>query len=105
MRFQVRSTGLPPVIFTLDTSDLTDEQYARFNHHIKISAQVFEASVRSMLKGVRKYGPEPPQIHRRDIAEYNAAHAYWLPHIFSEGVDAANQTGLLADTLGVEVLP
>ena len=87
---------------------LTNEQLARLEHHVKISCRVFAASVASMAKGVRKYGPEPawncPQIPEYDLrsGSKEVAH-FWLPHIFSEAVDCANQTGLFADALGVEL--
>jgi hypothetical protein len=97
--------------FTIDVDGLTMEQLDRLNHHLLISRRVFEASARSMVKGVRKYGPEPEEaaglgrFHTSSQLETNAANAadYWLPHIFSEAVDGANQTGLFADTLGVEL--
>lgn len=112
MNFEIVVDGIPMLEFEIDTQDLTFEQYERLTHHVRaVSPQVFEASVRGMLKGVQKYGPEPeyrielmdkidpdPAIHVESVM------GYWLPHIFSEGVDAANQTGLLADTLGVDVL-
>ena len=43
----------------VNIDDLTPEQTARFWHHMEASRRVFEASVAGMLKGVRKYGPEP----------------------------------------------
>ena len=73
---------------------------------MEASRRVFEASVAGMLKGVRKYGPEP------DVSDFDMNSAnhdvarlagHWLPHIFSEAVDAANQTALFADALGVEL--
>ena len=61
-----------------------------------------------MAKGVRKYGPEPawncPQIPEYDLKSgANEVAHFWFPHIFSEAVDCANQTGLFADALGVEL--
>ena len=86
---------------------LTNEQLARLEHHVEISRSVFAASVAGMVKGVRKYGPEPcGRTRPRTGATYQrpAGDAfYWLPHIFSEAVDCANQTGLFADALGVEL--
>ena len=39
---------------------LTNEQLARLEHHVtEVSRRVFTASVAGMVKGVRKYGPEP----------------------------------------------
>ena len=86
-------------------------------HHAGIiSRRVYEASIASMVKGVKKYGPEP----RIDAATNSAVEwgkdvlarnningvvGHWFPHIFSEAVDCANQTGLFADALGVDVLP
>ena len=91
-----------------DIDDLTAEQAARFWHHVEISRRVFEASVHSMAKGVRKYGPEPiyrmyDELDGRAVVETERIADHWLPHIFSEAVDAANQTGLFADALGVEL--
>ena len=83
---------------------LTNEQLARLEHHVEISRRVFAASVAGMLKGVRKYPSEPVRKDQapywRDNAEQAALYNYWLPHIFSEAVDCANQTGLFADALG-----
>ena len=87
----------------VDVDDLTDEQIARLKHHADISRRVYEASIASMAKGVRKYGPEPPDAVPGPNAERLAG--FWFPHIFSEAVDCANQTGLFADALGVDVLP
>ena len=93
----------------VNIDDLTAEQAARFWHHVEISRRVFEASVHSMAKGVRKYGPEPTLSHSTmtwsfvHVAETERIADHWLPHIFSEAVDAANQTGLFADALGVEL--
>ena len=57
-----------------------------------------------MIKGVRKYGPEPgPLALLTAIAGTGELAGFWFPHIFSEAVDAANQTGLFADALGVEL--
>ena len=101
----------------VDVDDLTEEQIERLKHHAGIiSRQVYEASIASMVKGVKKYGPEP----RIDAATNSAVEwgkdvlarnningvvGHWFPHIFSEAVDCANQTGLFADALGVDVLP
>ena len=92
---------------------LTDEQRARLEHHIgNVSDRVYAASAASMVKGVRKYGPEPgplptwygtPLPGWQSPADKIAEH--WFPHIFSEAVDCANQTGLFADALGVELCP
>ena len=86
---------------------LTDEQVARLEHHVEISRRVFAASVAGMLKGVRKYAEEPM---RKDQAPYwrdgkavGDVQRYWLPHLFIEQVDGANDTGLFADALGVEL--
>ena len=43
----------------VDVDDLTEEQIERLKHHADISRRVYEASIASMAKGVRKYGPEP----------------------------------------------
>ena len=59
-------------------------------------------------KGVRKYGPEPGLDGSARGEFYPVAGRamhHWFPHIFSEAVDCANQTGLFADALGVDVLP
>ena len=90
---------------------LTTEQLARLEHHVtEVSRRVFTASVASMAKGVQKYGPEPPAAiafgkNQPTPGEKRARAAsdHWLPHIFSEAVDCANQTGLFADALGVEL--
>ena len=110
MNFKIYIDGEPMHEFCLDTRALTDEQIDRLVHHAtKVSPVVFQASVLSMLKGVQKYGPEPEMATPKPVGYLSPALGdvmrHWLPHIFSEGVDAANQTGLLADTLGVEVLP
>ena len=85
--------------FTIDVEGLTNEQYVLLQHHLLISRRVFESSVHSMVKGVQKYGPEPD-----DYLGYPPHLAqFWLPRIFSEAVDGANQTGLFADALGVEL--
>ena len=99
----------------VDVDDLTEEQIERLKHHANISRRVYEASIASMVKGVKKYGPEP----RIDAATNSAVEwgkdvlarnnidgvvGHWFPHIFSEAVDCANQTGLFADALGVDVL-
>ena len=102
---------------TLAVDGLTEEQIARLRHHLAISCRVFRASAESMLKGVKKYGPEPDwdidllglPVEMETAFGYeqgrklNVIADHWLPHIFSEMVDGANQTGLLADTLGVEL--
>ena len=54
------------------------------------------------MKGVQKYGPEPVPHYLTVPVELDLLN-YWLPHIFSEAVDCANQTGLFADALGVEL--
>ena len=87
---------------------LTNEQLARLEHHVEISRRVFAASVASMVKGVRKYPDDGPMrkdqaAYWRDTKEASAVQGYWFPHIFSEAVDCANQTGLFADALGVEL--
>ena len=91
--------------FTIDVEGLTNEQFARLQHHMLISRRVFEASIAGMLKGVRKYGPEPDAefvgLIRMD--GHNPVAEHWFPHIFSEAVDAANQTALFADALGVQL--
>ena len=87
----------------LNVADLTDEQFLRLQHHLRISERVFEESARSMLKGVRKYGPEPEADRSAWVAGGSLVTNHWLPHIFSEAVDSANQTGLFADALGVEL--
>ena len=100
----------------VDISDLTEEQIARLMHHANISRRVYEASIASMVKGVKKYGPEPRiDASTNTVAEWgkdvlarnniNGVVGHWFPHIFSEAVDCANQTGLFADALGVDVLP
>lgn len=107
MNFEVTINGVPMADFTIDTRALTDEQIDRLTHHVSaVSPKVFEASARSMLKGVQKYGPEPTlpagvwqPTPMADVLRY------WKPHQFSEAVDLANQIGLEADTLGVDVLP
>ena len=85
---------------------LTNEQLARLEHHVEISCRVFIASVAGMVKGVQKYPSEPLRkdqaAYWRDVQAVGAVQRYWLPHIFSEAVDCANQTGLFADALGVE---
>ena len=81
---------------------LTDEQLARLEHHVEISRRVFAASVASMVKGVRKYETDGP-TGDLGVQVDAAVHNYWFPHIFSEAVDCANQTGLFADALGVEL--
>ena len=43
----------------VDVDDLTEEQIERLKHHADISRRVYEVSIASMAKGVRKYGPEP----------------------------------------------
>ena len=95
----------------VDVDDLTEEQIARLQHHAGISFLVYKASIASMVKGVKKYGPEPtmptwygrplPGLTDNGVKVVN----HWFPHIFSEAVDCANQTGLFADALGVDVLP
>ena len=113
MEFEIYINGVPVAEFAIDMRELTNDQILRLSHHVtRVSPKVFEASVRGMLKGVQKYGPEPgfniEAMDRLDpgpLAEIHNVADWWLPHIFSEGVDAANQTGLLADTLGVDVLP
>ena len=88
---------------------LTNEQLVRLEHHVtEVSRRIFTASVAGMVKGVRKYGPEPawncPQIPEYDLKSgANEVAYFWFPHIFSEAVDCANQTGLFADALGVEL--
>ena len=87
---------------------LTNEQLARLEHHVtEVSRRVFAASVAGMVKGVRKYHTEPVRkdqaAYWRDTKEAGDVQEYWLPHIFSEAVDCANQTGLFADALGVEL--
>ena len=78
---------------------LTNEQLARLEHHVtEVSLRVFAASVAGMVKGVRKYPSEPVRkdqaAYWRDTKEAGDVQEYWLPHIFSEAVDCANQTGL-----------
>ena len=90
-------TVMHSVLVNID--DLTPEQAVRFWHHVEISRRVFESSVHSMIKGVRKYGPEPDDY----LGHPPSQAQFWLPHIFSEAVDAANHTGLFADALGVEL--
>ena len=91
----------------VDTEGMTDKQVSRLMHHAEISRQVFRSSVAGMVKGVRKYPSEPVRKdqapHWRDNKESGAVQGYWLPHIFSEAVDCANQTGLFADALVVEI--
>lgn len=107
LEFEIRINEVLNDRFVIDITGLTDDQIDRLTHHVgQVSTQVFEASVRSMLKGVQKYGLEPSlpsgvwqPTPMADVLRH------WLPHIFSEGVDVANQTGLLADTFGVDVLP
>ena len=86
---------------------LTNEQLARLEHHVtEVSRRVFAASVAGMVKGVQKYGPEPGLNGSVRSAFYpvaGRAMRFWFPHIFSEAVDCANQTGLFADALGVEL--
>ena len=91
----------------VDISDLTEEQIARLMHHANISRRVYEASIASMVKGVKKYGPEPSagMAGLIRVDGHNPVAEHWFPHIFSEAVDCANQTGLFADALGVDVLP
>ena len=84
---------------------LTNEQLARLEHHVtEVSRRVFAASVAGMVKGVRKYPSEPLRKYQaaywRDVQAVGDVQRYWLPHIFSEAVDCANQTGLFADALG-----
>ena len=90
----------------VETESMTEEQIFRLYHHAEISQQVYRASVASMVKGVRKYPLEPVRkdqaAYWRDTKEAGDVQEYWLPHIFSEAVDCANQTGLFADALGVE---
>ena len=81
---------------------LTNEQLARLEHHVEISRRVFTASVAGMVKGVQKYGPEPVPHYLTVPVELDLLN-YWFPHIFSEAVDCANQAGLFADALGVEL--
>ena len=88
----------------VDVDDLTDEQIERLKHHAEISRWVYEASIASMVKGVKKYGPEPEVVNVY-VGSAQRAAVFWFPHIFSEAVDCANQTGLFADALGVDVLP
>ena len=60
---------------------------------------------------MRKYGPEPglgtarkSGVRILPVARpLRSCVNYWFPHIFSEAVDCANQTGLFADALGVEL--
>ena len=87
---------------------LTNEQLARLEHHVtEVSRRIFTASVEGMVKGVRKYPSEPVRkdqaAYWRDGMAVGAVQEYWLPHIFSEAVDCANQTGLFADALGVKI--
>ena len=87
---------------------LTNEQLAQLEHHVtEVSRRVFTASVAGMVKGVQKYPSEPLRkdqaAYWRDNKEAGDVQGYWLPHIFSEAVDCANQTGLFADALGVEL--
>ena len=84
---------------------LTNEQLARLEHHVEISRRVFAASVVGMVKGVQKYGPEPELHHdlRYSGAGVRAIGDYWLPHLFIEQIDGANDAGLFADALGVEL--
>ena len=92
----------------VDVDDLTEEQIERLKHHADISRRVYEASIASMAKGVRKYGPEPSRMSMpldRYSKQFEILGNHWFPHIFSEAVDCANQTGLFADALGVDVLP
>ena len=87
---------------------LTDEQLARLEHHVEISRRVFPGLVSpSMAKGVQKYGPEPTPVDLEDNASVgvNRIVRQWLPHRFSEAVNLSNQTGFLADALGVDVVP
>lgn len=86
---------------TVDIDSLSPAQAARFWHHVELSRRVFEASVQGMLKGVLKYGPEPTL--ESGWGNPSRVELHWLPHIFSEAVDAANQTALFADALGVEL--
>ena len=88
----------------VDVDDLTEEQIERLKHHAGIiSRRVYEASIASMVKGVKKYGPEP--VLATGWGQPSGVERFWFPHIFSEAVDCANQTGLFADALGVDVLP
>ena len=93
----------------VDISELTESQLQRLHHHAAVSAKVFEASIQGMLKGVKKYGPEPAPAQWMDwgpspaAADAEIASLFWLPHIFSEAVDSANQTALFADALGVDL--
>ena len=89
----------------VDVDDLTEEQIERLKHHANISRRVYEASIASMVKGVKKYGPEPQGMPSATHISTERVNAHWFPHIFSEAVDCANQTGLFADALGVDVLP
>ena len=82
---------------------LTTQQLARLEHHLEISRRVFTASVAGMVKGVRKYGPEPPGVPLEWGRLPWGVASHWFPHIFSEAVDCANQTGLFADALGVKI--
>ena len=87
----------------VETEGMTEEQIFRLYHHAEISQQVYWASVAGMVKGVRKYGPEPPGVPLEwGMLPWGVA-SHWFPHIFSEAVDCANQTGLFADALGVEI--
>ena len=85
--------------FVIELEGLTDEQFIRLQHHLLVSRRVFEASAWSMVKGVKKYGPEPTL--ESDWGNTSRVEQFWLPHIFSEAVDGANQIGLFADALGV----
>ena len=72
-------TVVHSVLVNID--DLTPEQAVRFWHHVEISRRVFEASVHSMIKGVRKYGPEPDDY----LGHPPSQAQFWLPHIFQRG--------------------
>ena len=91
----------------VDTEGMTEKQVSRLMHHAEISRQVFRSSIAGMAKGVWKYPSEPVRkdqaAYWRDTKEAGDVQGYWLPHIFSEAVDCANQTGLFADALGVEL--
>ena len=86
----------------VDTDGMTEKQVSRLMHHAEISRQVFRSSIAGMAKGVRKYEQEPVPHYLTVPVELDLLN-YWFPHIFSEAVDCANQTGLFADALGVEL--
>ena len=91
----------------VETEGMTEQQVSRLMHHAEISRQVFRSSIAGMAKGVQKYPSEPVRKYQaaywRDVKAVGDVQRYWLPHIFSEAVDCANQTGLFADALGVEL--